>query len=184
MYWAVSTPCEYFEPLNVSKYPPGTKILHIFCVPTIDINKHVYVNLWAHHSDGLCWRAMWGSIPQPPANILWYVFPITGESNPVIFPKRKLPAAAAAVAALAQCDATQHWVVLRCNAFLPRNFCTVSISRRLTYRNTLKIYVKRTGYVRNIFRYQDIWGQTETAVLSNVWKTLFFTCCKGLPFHV
>ena len=62
-------PCEYLEPINVSKYPQGAKILQIHCVPTSDINKHIYVNsCW--QSDGLCWRAMWGSIPQPPAKIL------------------------------------------------------------------------------------------------------------------
>ena len=43
---------------------------------------------------------MWGSNPQPPANIYVCVFAVTGELNPVIFPVRKLPAATAAAAAL------------------------------------------------------------------------------------
>jgi hypothetical protein len=37
---------------------------------------------------------MWGSNPQPPAKVFIYMFAVTGESNPVVFPKRKLPAAA------------------------------------------------------------------------------------------
>ena len=43
---------------------------------------------------------MWGSNPQPPANIYVCVFAVTGELNPVIFPVRKLPPATAAAAAL------------------------------------------------------------------------------------